>query len=130
MTQIIWNIIGCPRIFSALWNQNFLPEERRTLYYTWNFSIPRFLWKVEGMATNFFVTVTPKIFDGKTWYPPFSSTNPFGNRNFIKNSWISRRTFSAAWGIKISTENRDLPPLVHNFFSIPWIYWKKKGFCT
>ena len=68
------------------------------------------------MATNFFVTVTPKIFDGKTWYPPFSSTNPFGNRNFIKNSWISRRTFSAAWGIKISTENRDLPPLVHNFF--------------
>ena len=29
------------------------------------------------------------------------------------------RNFSPLWDIKISTENRDKPPLIHNFFSIP-----------
>ena len=69
ITQIIRNIIGCPRNFSALWNQNFSLEKRHTLYYTWNFLIPQILCKNEGMATKFFGTVRPKIFDGKSWYP-------------------------------------------------------------
>ena len=71
-------------IFRHCETKFFRREKRHTLYYTWNFSIPRFLWKIEGMATKFFVTVTPKIFDGKTWYPTFSSTNPFGNKIFCQ----------------------------------------------
>ena len=30
--------------------------------------------------------------------------------------------------MKISTENRDMPPLIHKFFSIPEILWKTEGF--
>ena len=40
----------------------------------------------------------------------------FWNKNFLKNSRIPLRKFSAVWDIKISTENRDMPPLIHNFF--------------
>ena len=36
--------------------------------------------------------------------------------------------FSALWDIKLSTENRDMPPLVHKFFSIPGSFWERKGF--
>ena len=37
------------------------------------------------------------------------------------------RNFSALWDIKISTENGDMPPLIHKFFSIPEIFWKTDG---
>ena len=68
---------GCPRNFSALWDQKFLTE---------------------------------KVI------PPFSSIKLFETRNFFKNSRSPLRNFSALWDIKISTENRDMPPLIHKFF--------------
>ena len=52
----------------------------------------------------------------------------FGNKNFLKNSRIPLRKFSAVWDIKISTENRDMPPLIHNSFSIPENFRKTEGF--
>ena len=52
----------------------------------------------------------------------------FWNKNFLKNSRIPLRKFSAVWDIKISTENRDMPPLIHNFFSIPENVRKTEGF--
>ena len=77
------------------------------------------------MPTKFFGTVRQKreIFR----YPKFSETlkgcprnfSPiklFETKNFLKNSRIPLRKFSALWDIKISTENRDMPPLIHKFF--------------
>ena len=52
----------------------------------------------------------------------------FWNKNFLKNSRIPLRKFSAVWDIKISTENRDMTPLFHNFFSIPENFRKTGGF--
>ena len=58
----------------------------------------------------------------------FSSIKLFETRNFLKNSRIPLRKFSAVWDIKISTENRDMPPLIHSSFSIPENFRKKEGF--
>ena len=115
---------------------------------------------------NFFGTVRPNFFDGKTWcpllwkkifdtpiflkhwrdahenfrhcetwkfrrknvIPPFSSLKRFETWKFLKNSGIPSRNFWALWDIKTSTGNRDMPPLIHNFFSIPEIFWKTEGF--
>ena len=80
------------------------------------------------MPTNFFGTVRPKIFDGKTWYPLFHPYIFFETKNFLKNSRIFLRKFWALWDIKISTGNRDMPPLIHKFFSIPENFRKTEGF--
>ena len=52
----------------------------------------------------------------------------FDSPKFLKNCRIPLRNFSALWDLKISTEDRDMPPLVHNFFSMPEIFWKTEGF--
>ena len=52
----------------------------------------------------------------------------FWNKNFLKSSRIPLRKFSAVWNIKISTENRDMPPLIHSSFSIPEKFRKTEGF--
>ena len=67
-------------------------------------------------------------FRRKTWYPPSSSLKLFQTRNFLKNSRIPWRIFSALWYLKLSTENRDMPRLIHKFFSIPDIFLKTEGF--
>ena len=58
----------------------------------------------------------------------FSSIKLFETKNFLKNSRIPSRKFSALWDIKISIENRDMPPLIHKFFSIPENFRKTEGF--
>ena len=58
---------------------------------------------------------------------PFSSIKHFEAKNFLKNSRIPLRKFSALWDIKNSTENRDMPPLIHNFFLIPKNFRKTEG---
>ena len=50
------------------------------------------------------------------------------NKNFLKSSRIPLRKFSAVWDIKISTENRDMPPLIHSSFSIPENFRETEGF--
>ena len=60
--------------------------------------------------------------------PPSSSIKLFETKNFLKKSRIPLRKFSALWDIKISTENRDKPPLIHKFFSIPENFRKTEGF--
>ena len=52
----------------------------------------------------------------------------FWNKNFLKSSRIPLRKFSAVWDMKISTENRDMPPLIHSSFSIPENFRKTEGF--
>ena len=59
---------------------------------------------------------------------PFSSIKLFETENFLKNSRIPLWKFSALWDIKISTENRDKPPLIPKFFSIPENFRKTEGF--
>ena len=81
-------------------------------YYAWNFSIPQIFWNIEGMPTKFFIHKT------------------FWNKNFLKNSRIPLRKFSALWDIKNSTENRDMPPLIHNFFRYQKISGEQKGSFT
>ena len=60
--------------------------------------------------------------------PPFSARKLFETKNFLKNSRLPLRKFSALWDIKISTENRDKPSLIHEFFSIPENFRKTEGF--
>ena len=79
------------------------------------------------MPTKFFGTVRPKILR-KNVIPPFSSIIFFETKNFFKNSRISLRKFWALWDMKISTGNRDMPPLIHKFFSIPENFRKTEGF--
>ena len=54
------------------------------------------------MPTKFLGTVRPKFFAGKTWYPLSC--------------------------IKISTESRDMPALIHKFHSEPENFRKIEGF--
>ena len=83
------------------------------------------------MPTKFFGTVRPKSFDEKTWYHLFIQKKLFETRNFLKNSRIPFRNFSALWDIKISTENRDMPPLLSiNFFRYQKFSGKQKGSFT
>ena len=58
-------------------------------------------------------------FDGKSWYPPpLLSLTFFETRDFPKHRNVPRRTFSALWDKKFSTENLDTPPspLIHKLF--------------
>ena len=82
------------------------------------FDTPNFLkhWRD---AHEIFRHCETKIFRRKNVIPPFSSIKLFKTKNFLKNSRILLRKFSALWDIKISTENGDKPPLFHKFFSIP-----------
>ena len=79
------------------------------------------------MPMKFFGTET-KNFRRKNVIPPFSSIKLFETKNFLKNSRIPLRKFSALCDIKISTEKRDMPPLIHNFFSIPENFRETEGF--
>ena len=69
-----------------------------------------------------------KNFRRKNVIPPFPSIKLFETRNILKNSRIPLRNFSALWDIKISSANRDMPPLIHTFFSVPKIFWKTERF--
>ena len=71
----------------------------------------------------------PKISETLKGYPRiFSSIKRVETKNFLKNSRIPLRKLSALSDIKISTENRDMPPLIHKFFSIPENFRKTEGF--
>ena len=55
----------------------------------------------------------------------------FRHPNLLKPSRDAnefRTKFFALWDIKIPTENRDMPPFIHNVFSIPETFWKTEGF--
>ena len=70
---------------------------------------------LKGSYENFRHCET-KNFRRKNVTPPFSSKKLFESRNFLKNSRNPLRNFSALWDTKISTENRDMPPLIHKYF--------------
>ena len=67
-------------------------------------------------------------FRRKNVIPPFSSIKLFESEDFLKNSKIPSRKFSALWDKKNSIENRDMPPLIHKFFSIQKNFRKTEGF--
>ena len=95
--------------------------------YLEQFLIPQISETLKGSYTKFFGTVRQKILDGKLWYPLLCQ-KLFETKNFLKNSKIPLRKFSALWDIKFSTENRDKPPLIHNFFLVPEYFRKTEGF--
>ena len=82
------------------------------------FRYPKSSETFKGCPRNFSALWDPK-FSTENVIPPFSSTKLFETRNFLKSSNIPLRNFSALWDMKNLTENRDLPPLIHKFFSIP-----------
>ena len=93
------------------------------------FRFPKFCDTPKCSPTNNFGTARQKIFDGKYWYPPPLSLNFFANKNFLKqHRRVTPWKFSALWDIKISSEKRDKPPLIHKFFSIPENFRKTEGF--
>ena len=119
---------GCPRIFSALWDKkNFDGKTWYPLVCIKFFDTLNFL-KHLGHAHEIFWHCETKNFRRKNVIPPFSSIIFFEIKNFFKNSRISLRKFSALWDIKVSTGNRDMPPLIHKFFSIPENFRKTEGF--
>ena len=98
------------------------------------FDTPNFLkhWRD---AHEIFRHCETKNFRRKNVIPPFSSMKLFETRNFLKNSRIPLRNFSALWDI--STEDRDMPLLIHerkilfmNFFRYRKISGKQKGSFT
>ena len=91
------------------------------------FDTPNFLQHLRD-AHELFWHCETKNFRRKNVIPPFSSIYFFETKNFLKNSRIFLRKFWALWDIKISTGNRDMPPLIHKFFSIPEIFRKTEGF--
>ena len=91
------------------------------------FDTPNFLKHLRD-AHELFWHCETKNFRRKNVIPPFSSIYFFETKNFLKNSRIFLRKFWALWDIKISTGNRDMPPLIHKFFSIPEIFRKTEGF--
>ena len=91
------------------------------------FDTPNFLKHLRD-AHELFWHCETKNFRQKNVIPPFSSIYFFETKNFLKNSRIFLRKFWALWDIKISTGNRDIPPLIHKFFSIPENFRKTEGF--
>ena len=91
------------------------------------FGSPNFLkhWRD---AHEVFRYCETKNFRRKNLIPPFWSIKHVETRKILKNSRIPLRTFSALWNMKNSTENRDMPRPIHNFFSIPEHFWKTEGF--
>ena len=75
-------------------------------------------------AHEFFRHCETKNIPRESVIPPFLSIKLFETKKFFNNSRIPLRKFSALWDIKLSTENRDMPPLTHKFFSIPQIFRK------
>ena len=80
-----------------------------------NFWYPKFSETLKD-AHEIFWHCETKSFRRKNVIPPFSSIKLFETKNFLKNSRIPLRKFSALWDIKISTENCDMPPLIHKLF--------------
>ena len=123
---------GCPRYFSALWDKKFLTQNHDTpsppplstnFFGTRNFLKHR----SEGLLYEIFRHCETKKLDTKLWY---SSLNHkvFRYPKLVTHWRVPLRNFSALWDIKISTENRDMPPPIHKLFSIPEIFWKTEGF--
>ena len=54
--------------------------------------------------------------------------NIFRYQNFSGTQKGSPSKFSVLWDNKFSIENRDMPPLIHKFFSIPENFRKTEGF--
>ena len=90
------------------------------------FDTPNFL-KHWSDAHEIFRHCETKNFRRKNVITPLSSIKLFEARNFLKNSKIPLRNFSALWDIKISTESRDMPPFIHYFFRYQKFYGKQKG---
>ena len=91
------------------------------------FDTPNFL-KHWMDAHEIFRHCETKNFRQKNVIPPFLFIKLFETKNFLKNNRIPLRKFSALWDMKISTENRDMPPFIHKFFSIPENFRKTEGF--
>ena len=93
------------------------------------FRYPKFFFlKYWRDAHEIFRHCETKKLRRKNVIPPFSTIKLFETKNFLKNSRIPLRNFSAPWNIKISIENGDMPPPTQNFFSIPEIFRKTEGF--
>ena len=65
----------------------------------------------------------------KLWYsPPLLFLTFFDTRVFLEHRSVPLRSFSVLWDNKFSIENRDVPPVIHKFFSIPENFRKTEGF--
>ena len=90
------------------------------------FDTPNFL-KLWRYAHEIFQHCETKNFRRKNVIPP-SMPKVFRYHKFSETFKGCPRNFLALWDIKFSTGNRDMPPLIHKFFSIPETFRKTEGF--
>ena len=90
------------------------------------FDTPNFL-KLWRYAHEIFQHCETKNFPRKNVIPP-SMPKVFRYHKFSETFKGCPRNFLALWDIKFSTGNRDMPPLIHKFFSIPETFRKTEGF--
>ena len=116
---------GCPRNFSALWDQNFssgivIPPIMHNF-----FRYPNFFWNIVGMPSKLFGTVRQKFFDRNMWYP-LLCIKYFRYPKFSETLKECPRNFSALWDQNFSS-GIVIPPIMHNIFRYPRFSETLKG---
>ena len=91
-------------------------------------SLPEPLRNTGRFLMKFFNTVSQKLFDGKTWYPPLSSIQNFCYRETSEAPKSSHWNFLVMWDKTISTEERDIPFYQPNNFSLTKVFWNTEEF--
>ena len=105
---------GCPRNFSALWDQKFSTENRVTpppslsnpkiFFYT-----RKILKHRRDPLRSFSVLWEKKIFDKTIMPPPLLYMKIFDTRTFLKHRRVLLRSFLVLWEKRFSIENRNIP---------------------
>ena len=128
--QIFWKIEEMPMNFFGIVRQKIF--DKKLWYPLLCIIFFRYLKVSEtlkGCPQNFRHCET-KNFRGKKRDTPLFSHTFFGTRNFLKNSKIPLRKFSALWEIKNSTETHDMNLLSIYFFRYQRTSGKQKGYFT
>ena len=102
---------------------------QKTWYLHKIFWYPKTSESLKGCPRNF-STMWDLIFSTKNVRDiPLSIHKTVRNRKkLLKNSRVTFWKFSALWDTQILIENRDMPPLIHELFSKPEIFWKPEAF--
>ena len=118
---------SCTNFFATVRPKNF---DRKTGYrlLCTKFFDTRKLLKHWSDALENFRHCEIKTFRRKNVISPLSSIKLFETKIFLKNSRVTVWKFLALWDTQILIEKRDMPPLIHKFFSIPGFFLKNRKF--
>ena len=132
MQEICWNTEVFPNeIFRYCVTKSF--RRRNLIPPLWcikSFATRNFLIHRSVPPTKLFGTVWQIFFDGKSWYSP----SPSYPKTFLLPDifWNTYQKGSSTKFFGTETknfrQNRDKPPLIHKFYSIPENFRKTEGF--